>query len=115
MELMKKQKRAALQAENDGLRAQLAARNGHAVLLPAAPAPDRGLQGQIDDLKEQLSTLAYLHAEFVQEAAHAVATLVWLHDERGYNLQQFIESENRLIARARAVKAAKTQAEQAAL
>jgi hypothetical protein len=110
MELMKKTKR--LQAEVDTLKEQL--RNGHVVA--AAPlAPVSTLQGQIDTLQEQLGTLAYLHAEFVQEAAGAVATLVWLHDERGYNLQQFIESENRLIARARAVKAAKTQAEQAAL
>lgn len=73
------------------------------------------LQAEIDTLKEQVTVLAYLHTELAFQAGMAVATLVWLHDERGYQMEQFIESENRLISRARAVKAAKAHQAQATM
>jgi len=71
------------------------------------------LQNQIDDLK---ALAAWVNAEqnwYLLNAfavlTNAINVVVWLHDERGWQLQQFIDSEQRLIARARAVKAAKTQ------
>lgn len=92
------------------------------------------LQAQIDALQteldtlpdetltDQVRTLAWLHAErdyhllnSFNLVTNAINILAWLHAERGHFLQEFIEQENRLISRARAVKAAKTQAEQAAL
>lgn len=118
---MKKRKRSELLAEIDDLKQQISARNGHVVPAPpgVAAAPSTQSLGEIEaqlaDVKAQLRLMSWLHAEFVQEAARAVAILAWLHVERAHHLEVFIESENRLIARARAVKAAQTQAATAAL
>lgn len=75
--------------------------------------PRTELQAQIDELRQQVYLLSYLHTELAQQAGMAVATLVWLHDEKNHHLQEFIESENRLISRARAVKAARAAQTQA--
>lgn len=71
------------------------------------------LKKQVKALTEQVELLAYLHTELAFQAGMAVATLVWLHDEKKVFLNEFIESENRIIARARAVKAAKAHQAQA--
>lgn len=73
------------------------------------------LQTQIERLQAQVDLLAYLHTELAFQAGMAVATLVWLHDEKKVFLNEFIESENRIIARARAVKAAKAHQAQATM
>lgn len=77
------------------------------------------LQAQIDTMRAEVGILAWLHAErdyhllnAFNVVTNAINTMGWLHAERAYHLEQFIDSEQRLIARARAVKAAKTQAEQ---
>ena len=100
--------RAELQAQIDALQAELET-------LPED-------ETTVDSLKADVKTLAWLHAErdyHLLNAFNTVTTainiLAWLHAERAHHLQEFVESEQRLIARARAVKAAKTQAEQAAL
>lgn len=71
------------------------------------------LQKQVKQLQEDVRLGAYLHTELAFQAGLAVATLVWLHDEKGFFLNEFIDSENRLIARARQVKAAKAAQAQA--
>jgi hypothetical protein len=72
---------------------------------------------RIEQLERKVDVLAYLHAErdhhlltAFRTVTHAVNVLAWLYAEREEQLRLFIESEERLIRRARAVKAAKTQA-----
>lgn len=75
----------------------------------------------VDGLQHDIAVLAWLHAErdhhllgAFRSMVNAVNVLAWLYAEREHNLKLFIESEERLIRRARAVKAAKTQAERQA-
>lgn len=78
-------------------------------------------QPSCEQLQHQINMLAYLHAErdhhllnAFRVLTNAINVLAWLHAEREHQLQLFIESEERLIRRARAVKAAKAQAERQA-
>ncbi len=67
-------------------------------------------------MQEQIDVLAWLHAErdyhlvnAFNTVTEAINVLAWLYAERTWQLQLFIESEERLIRRARAVKAVRTQ------
>lgn len=70
-----------------------------------------------DDLQTKVDTLAWLHAELCEQMDKFVTlvvlpqqeqinTLAWLHTELVYQLQQILNQQQALVARAKAIRLA---------
>jgi hypothetical protein len=74
------------------------------------PEPQRN-----DDQQEKIDTLAWLHAELIHQLTGYVElqqeqtrTVAWLHTELVHQLKEILAQQQALVARAKAVRLAKT-------